>query len=63
MRKTPLIRNRYVKPTCTPIKMMGENLIAQSPITLTNGGKDTEKTTGSSYNWGEVKTNTVNWEE
>ncbi len=36
---------------------------SESQVTLTRGGRDDEGSSGGGMNWGEVKTNPVEWDE
>ena len=53
----------YAAPTCTTIHVAPERLIAYSGQALEKGGNDTQASTTNGKTWGEVKGNTVDWDE
>lgn len=56
----------YLAPSCSAVAVNPETIIAASPSreTMTVGGTDKQVSSGSGgKTWGEVKANTVDWDE
>jgi len=57
-------REQYQAPACSIVEIETEPLLSATVQTISRGGKDTDVTPGTGdYSWGEVKGNTVNWDE
>ena len=57
-------KKHYLAPSCSAVAVNPETIIATSRENLTVGGTDTQASSGSSgKTWGEVKANTVDWDE
>lgn len=57
-------KKHYLAPACSAVAVNPETMIAASQETMSVGGTDKQATTGSnSKTWGEVKANTVDWDE
>ena len=56
-------REQYQAPACSIVEIEAEPLMAATGQRISRGGQDTEAKDISGYTWGEVKGNTVNWDD
>ena len=57
-------KKHYLAPSCSAVAVNPETMIAASGEKLMVGGTDTSANKGTNdKTWGEVKTNTVDWDE
>lgn len=56
-------REQYQAPACSIVEIEAEPLMAATEQRISRGGKDTDAKDISGYTWGEVKGNTVNWDD
>lgn len=63
MEQTTFTRKKYVKPISTVVALETGNLLVGTGEKVDVGGKDTEVASPGSRSWGEVKGNTVDWDD
>ena len=57
-------KKHYLAPSCSAVAVNPETIIAASRENLTVGGTDKQASSDSGgKTWGEVKANTVDWDE
>lgn len=57
-------KKHYLAPSCSAVAVNPETIIAASQETMTVGGTDKQVSSVSGgKTWGEVKANTVDWDE
>ena len=61
--ETDARKEQYQAPACTIVEIETEPLMSGTSETLSRGGQDTEAKGTGGYSWGEVKGNTVDWDD